>query len=406
MANSTMVVNMKSKNTSSYLRIESKLKYSIFLVLYFVLFPFAKLLYGRKDKWLICEMRDYAQDNGFIFFEYLVKNHSEIKPIYLLNKNHYKFNELSKLGKVIPFGSFRHFLMAIGCHVKISSQIFGYAPWIQMATYFRRNKTRDIHVFLQHGIIKNTHENLFGNVCRSLDIFVCGAKPEYDFIKSCFHYDNDAPKYTGLARYDKLNNKCCDNQLLFMPTWRSELKDVSDEEFTKSDFYINWSGILTNKKLNIFCKQHGLRIVFYLHHEFQRFSNLFESNDIVSVIKLGEKTVQQLLIESKLLVTDFSSVYFDFAYMKKPMVYFQFDESTFYDCHYQKGYFDYRRDGFGPVCLGINDVINNIIEIVDNDFAISKDYMNRINLNFLYNDDKNCERIYKEIVEVEKKRHE
>ena len=95
------------------------------------------------------------------------------------------------------------------------------------------------------------------------------------------------------------------------------------------------------------------------------------------MVNFGERDVQQLLKESLLLVTDFSSVYFDFAYMHKPVIYFQFDEDAFYDEHYHKGYFDYRRDGFGDVCLNVTSVVKSITEVFINQFNMDKKYLDR-----------------------------
>ena len=112
---------------------------------------------------------------------------------------------------------------------------------------------------------------------------------------------------------------------------------------------------------------------------------------------------KDLLKESKLLVTDFSSVYFDFGYMRKPVVHFQFDESTFNDNHYTKGYFDYRRDGFGDVCLKTEDTVDSIIKIINGDFTVEDKYLKRMNSNFVYRDDKNCERIFNRICVLRQK---
>ena len=124
----------------------------------------------------------------------------------------------------------------------------------------------------------------------------------------------------------------------------------------------------------------------------------------MKIVNFGEEAVQDLLKESKILITDFSSVYFDFGYMNKPVVYFQFDESTFYDEHYTKGYFDYRRDGFGDVCLKTDETVNSIIKIIDNKFDAEKKYLDRMNTNFVYRDNKNCERIFNCICELRDKK--
>ncbi len=388
------------KNNESYLAIQSKFKYFVFLCIYFVLYPLAKLFYGSKKHWLICDRRDDAQDNGYFFFKYLIKEHPYIKATFIVNKTSPKYTELSKVGNVVKFCSFKHFFMAIGSRVKISSQIFGYAPWVTMATYFRRNETRDIHVFLQHGIIKNLHPNLFGNVCKSLNLFVCGAKPEYEFIKKDFCYQNEAPQYTGLARYDNLTNFETRNYLLIMPTWRMKLTGIDKNGFLNSNFFREWNALINDPQLLNICKKNNLKIRFYLHHELQTYSDCFDSNDVVEIIKSEVYCVQDLLKEAKLLITDFSSVYFDFAYMKKPEIYFQFDESTFYDTHYQQGYFDYRKDGFGPVCLTKNDVIIEVKKCNDNNFVLEKEYEYKIDKNFVYRDTHNCDRIYEQILRI------
>ncbi len=393
---------MGEKEKSKYLKIQSKSKYFVFLILYFAIYPFCKLFYGKKVNWLICERDDEAQDNGYIFLKYIKENHPEINPIYLVKKGTPGYDNASKVGQVVQFGSLKHFLLAIGCPVKISTQLFGYAPWVQLKTYYRRNKTHDVHVFLQHGVTKNLHEGLFGTTCRSLKLFVCGTKPEYDAIFNTFNYGNNVPQYTGFARYDNLLDYSLKNQLLFMPTWRADLVGLSDNQFLASDFYLKWTELLSDKQLISYCKSNDLIIKFYLHHSFKNYSHLFKSNGVVKIINYGDETVQSLLKESKLLVTDFSSVYFDFAFMKKPIIFFQFDESTFYDEHYAKGYFDYRRDGFGDVCNTVSEVLDSAKIIFKNEFAVEKKYLDRIDSTFLYRDNKNCKRIFDAIIGIRK----
>ena len=60
--------------------------------------------------------------------------------------------------------------------------------------------------------------------------------------------------------------------------------------------------------------------------------------------------LQDLLRRAAFLVTDYSSVAMDFAYMQKPLLYYQFDLDEFRANQYKAGYFDFVRDGFGPVC--------------------------------------------------------
>ena len=104
--------------------------------------------------------------------------------------------------------------------------------------------------------------------------------------------------------------------------------------------------------------------------------------------------------ESALLVTDHSSVFFDFAYMRKPLLFFQFDNDEYYASHYQKGYFDFERDGFGKVSYTAPDLVDSLIESIENGVVLTEEYNKRIDRFFPLYDCKNCERIYDEIVKL------
>ena len=100
-----------------------------------------------------------------------------------------------------------------------------------------------------------------------------------------------------------------------------------------------------------------------------------------------------------MLVTDYSSAACDFAYLNKPVIYANFDLDHIYDVHYyNKGYFDYDRDGFGSNCQSYDETLNEIIKVINNNFKVEEKYKKRMKNFFFYRDNKNCERIYNEII--------
>ena len=117
-------------------------------------------------------------------------------------------------------------------------------------------------------------------------------------------------------------------------------------------------------------------------------------------MKYGEETVQALLKETILLITDFSSVFFDYTYMDKPIIFYQFDEEDYYSHHYEKGYFDYRRDGFGPVRLEETEVVSDVLELASKNFKNSEEYQKRSDRFFEFKDKDNSLRIFNSIKEV------
>lgn len=76
------------------------------------------------------------------------------------------------------------------------------------------------------------------------------------------------------------------------------------------------------------------------------------------------------------------------------MLFFQFDEDKYYESHYIKAYFDYRRDGFGPVCTDIDNLNKELDVILHNNSVISSEYLERVNIFFPLNDSNNYKRIY------------
>ena len=107
-----------------------------------------------------------------------------------------------------------------------------------------------------------------------------------------------------------------------------------------------------------------------------------------------------LLRSAALLVTDFSSVYMDFAFMKKPVVYYQFDRETYRKGHLPTGYFDYGRDGFGPIAETEKDAIGAMRRIVENGLLMEPQYEERVDRFFTLRDANSSERTTEAIKEM------
>lgn len=132
----------------------------------------------------------------------------------------------------------------------------------------------------------------------------------------------------------------------------------------------------------------------------QKYIDLFESNSsYIEIIDRCNSNLQNLLKECLLFVTDYSSIAFDRAYLKKPLIYYQFDQEKYYQNHFKKGFFDEEANGFGPVIKEENDLINSIIEIYEKG-EVNNTYINRIVDFFPLYDKNNCERNYEAIKRV------
>lgn len=103
------------------------------------------------------------------------------------------------------------------------------------------------------------------------------------------------------------------------------------------------------------------------------------------------------------MITDYSSTAFETAYLGKECLYYQFDFKEFFSGMqaYSKGYFDYERDGFGPVVQTEEALIEALEQCAARDFAPEEKYKKRMDGFFAFHDGKCCERTYNRIKEID-----
>ena len=364
-----------------------------------VFYPVASLIGKRKNIYLISERGTDARDNGYYMFKYIRRQHPELDCHYVIRKDSEDLDRVSKYGNVIAHGSLKHHIFYFASKYCISTHLFGYTPNIDFyARLIRRGMfARKKMVSLRHGVTVSDTPSLHAEKSK-LDLVISSAKPEYDFMLENFHYHPDQLKYTGLARFDGLHEFTVKNQILVMPTWRSYLYQLNDREFTESEYYRRWTGFLENPALAQILKESDMKLVFYPHYELQKFIRSFQATSRQIIIADKEHyDVQELLKTSKLLITDFSSVFFDFAYMNKPCLYYQFDRERFYHEHYGKGYFDHTEMGFGEVCSEEDALICALTAYIRGGCEMKPVYSSRVADFFRLRDNHNCERIFDEI---------
>ena len=112
----------------------------------------------------------------------------------------------------------------------------------------------------------------------------------------------------------------------------------------------------------------------------------------------SKKLYKDAFAEGNLLITDYSSVAFDFAYLRKPIIYYQFDSEQFFAEHtYTKGYYDYYNDGFGEVVDDEEKIVKLIVDYIKCECKLKEIYSDRINSFFKYQDRECCKRVYERI---------
>lgn len=350
---------------------------------------------GEKDPnvWLIGERTDTAQDNGIQLF-YWLKQHTDIEAYYVIDAEAKDYDHIKHLEGVIPFGSEAHFEVAARAKVLASTHdLENILPYKTARGFFGYEDC--VRIFLQHGVMGRKYvEYDKANYDLPFHLVHVSSQPEKDdVVVGHLGYAPDDVAVTGLPRFDRLSLEPDDTitKILIMPTWRDWLN--SDYAFSHSDYLENYLSLLNDPALAALSEKYDVEMNFYPHYRAQAFFKeyLAETGSHVNYVELGEQTVQALLIEHDILITDYSSVSFDFSYMHKQVLFYHFDVERFF----RKGILRPVEETFiGKIAYNQKGLINQIESVLKQQKAREDQPLDLI---FDQVDHHNCERVYEAI---------
>ncbi len=371
-------------------------------------------LFYRKKIWFVSDRTNFAGDNGEAFFRFLQNGNlpKGVKAYFVLEKSSPDYGKIRKIGPVLDPKSLRYKLKYLHCSKNITSSLEQpISEPIWNTNYIKDIIHKCKNVFLQHGIIKDDLSNVYNRHKKNLDIFITSVKPEYNSIVNNAFYNcgEKITKLTGLSRYDNLSDER--EKIVFIaPTWRKNtLKNFVDcalkDGFEESSYYKFYRTLLRDERLIESAKKHGYKLCFYPHVLMRNSNKYFEDLDKEVFLDRALFTYNDMFKKGALLVTDYSSIPFDFVYLNKPVVYCQFDRKEFFSSHtYTEGYFDYTENGFGECLFNYEDSLETILSYIENDCELKDKYKERIDSFFFYHDKNNSKRILDEILKLDKER--
>ncbi|EAL8158887.1 glycosyltransferase [Campylobacter coli] len=365
-----------------------------------VKFIFMEMLSNIKisDIWLLMDKDYEADDNAEHLYRYIMQNHPKQKIAFALRKESSDWERLEKEGfNLIEFGSFEFERIIKKASKVISSHCDEYL------TKYITNRSQ--FVFIQHGVIKNDLSRWLN--FKKINLFITSTQAEYDSIANdynCYKFGKKEVVLTGLARHDALlkNNRSNVKQILIMPTWRKNIvnsvvansgKRKLNLDFKQTMYFKKYNSLINNNLLKKVCQEYGYTIVFNPHPNIMPYLKEFNFPSYIKIANQNE-SLQKLFCNSSLMITDYSSVAFEMAYLEKPVIYYQFDKEEFFISQWQKGYFDYKKDGFGPVVENEENLLKELESLLQNDCKPFGVYKDNIDSTFVFKDGRCCERIY------------
>lgn len=371
----------------------------------YALYLLFRPLWQWQKNWVVYEkFCKTAQDNSYYFFKYCMEHlpEKERKHIYyIIDPREPDYQNVAGYGRqVVPFMSLKHMLLSLSMRICISSDSTSHLyVWRSKPSIVRRAIKKKEELFLQHGVTAMKRvDQLFGKKGSSpMTYFVTCSRPEHDIVVREFGYAPENVPITGFARWDVLEDKSTSNDpfILMMPTWRSWLEEVDNATFLQSEYYQNYSALLTDPALDEMLRRNHTRLVFYLHPKFAGYMDNFKDkiSPRVTCIPFGQQPLNELMMRCKLLVTDYSSVCWDVLYQNKPVVYYQFDYDLYNQVH--GSYLDMTTQLPGDRFTDVKDLVPCLDSYAAAGFEMKPKYRQMAKQYFMFRDQHNSSRIYK-----------
>jgi glycosyltransferase involved in cell wall biosynthesis len=365
------------------------------------------------NAWVLIDRTDRADDSAEILFRHLRKHRRKVNAWFVIHKDASDHRRLREDGyrRVIPYGSVRWKLLMLNCRHLVSSHV---DPAIcRPPAITRLGPPTWRFTFLQHGVIRDDLSRWLNP--EDFDLLVTSTPAEHASIVADgtpYRYTARETKLTGLPRFDavlqagRLVPPDRRDLILVAPTSRRWLTDLGPErsalevgEFVTTEFGTRWLGLVGASELGTLAEQRGLRVALLLHPDLEALGAGLDLPEHVEVLGFHGQDMRSLLARARVLVTDYSSTAFDAAYIDRPVVYFQFDRKRMSSGAHlgRRGYFDYGRDGYGPVADTHEEAVRAIVDAVELGPHPRPEFAARIAQAFPQRDGGCCERVFKEI---------
>ncbi len=310
--------------------------------------------------WLLMDRDTAAQDNAEHLYRHLSTAEPDVNAWFVLARDSPDWDRLRREGfRLIDYGSDDHFVALLNCAHLISSQVDDY-----VVKPFRRHALgpqRWRFTFLQHGVLWHDVSRWLNP--KQIDCFVTSAPAEQAAIvadHTPYVFTDLEARMVGLPRHDRLlslGTQAEPHRLLVMPTWRPRLLGRQEggnarallAGFWDSGYARALRALMESEAMRALCVQHGWQLDFVPHPNMEGCLDDAPLPEHVRTYRFSDIDVQATIAEAAVLVTDYSSLASEAAYIGRPVVYYQFDREEFFGDFRRLGSWNYDRDGFGPV---------------------------------------------------------
>ena len=363
---------------------------------------------ARKRIWVTFDKLYKAGDNGEYIFHYVEEHAEDVEIYYLINDDAPDYEKLRENDNVLVWGENSTIAKALLAEVILTTHgdIAQYIGLTADIAPYLCDLLNSVNVCIQHGLTVQDIAKFQNRLFSNLHLYMCASQNEIRNIsRPVFGYEESQIRLVGLARYDGLKNRD-QHQILITPSWRRNITNANivhatnlyNVDFKNSDYYRIYNQLINDERLIRSARRNGYKIIYLIHPALSAQIGDFDKNEYVEIIAAtGDMNYEKILTESSLMVTDYSGVQFDFAYMRKPLLYYHPAELP---PHYDESIgYSYEKDAFGPLIETHDKLVGQLCQYMECGCKMKEEYRERADRFFAYNDFNNCERIYRSVLE-------
>jgi glycosyltransferase involved in cell wall biosynthesis/CDP-glycerol glycerophosphotransferase (TagB/SpsB family) len=291
----------------------------------------ASYFFRNKEIWLVGEkLGKSANDTGYWFFKYCRENIPDKNVYYVIDKNSPDYSRVREFGNIINYYSVKHILYSMFAKYVFSSDNVNILLPSNIKHLRRANR-----VFIQHGIIlPGRVENVYHSNKDINDFILSSSDFEKNILMNHFGYNDHEILNVGLPRFDTLRNNIKEKRIMLTFTWRKDIQDIS--QLKESTYFKSIKSLINNERLINLLQNNNIKLDICLHPRTCEllgdagFKLLIGDNQTknIEIHDFNNIDVRVLIERSFLLLTDYSSISFDYVYLNKPVINYLFQNNT------------------------------------------------------------------------------
>lgn len=363
----------------------------------------------NKDKKIVLvggNLGEKYEDNASVFHKYLIENHMDKLAIHWLYDPKKSTAEGRQLPNAVALGSFRNYLLFFKADYTFHghSLMYDIAPSVDKFLYLNR-KTKITHI--SHGIegfkkILIQKEDV--PLLERTDFFNCASEYEKELKLNEWKIPEHKLIVTGFPRFDRFEaNEPSPKvkKILMLMTWREWLFDLTEAQFVESDYFKNTIGLVSHEGIRKLIADNNLHMNVALHPFMRKFEKHFTGLDHpesgIEFQDFNTYSIENAIVENDMLLTDISSISWDFLYLNKPIIFNMFDKEEY--LARRGSYLNLDTDLYGYKADSIEEVYQYLKKIIDDNITVNEWYPKAPEF-IDYFDRNNCERLAKRVMGV------